>query len=530
MQERAHGATDTVQRVRDALSGRGLTLHQVSTRSALAFGRKSLFYVPHNLYHTLQQRAFKPNIHQVLALSHVSGYRLADWLAIFGFELDSIFRLQLLVPRRGTTLLDSVTYDLQAWIPWFAEQMGLNPLAPVIPLTQLLHRAAPRRAADFLGGKERKFVYARIGECDVHARPTFVPGTIVRADTTRVGELMSRSRTEPGAQVLLIEHDRGWSCSRTVLLDGNRILLQCPQHPAAERELHLARDGRILGIVDAELRPSRTENAAAIAFPQRSRSPEHLSGRLRLRYGLRDARMRSGLSFREASGMSRLIAKTLSDPQYFTAPGTLSDYEAGDNPPRQIQKILAICILYCIPFYSLLRTYGLPLDCAGRDPMADSLVQRGVLEHANQWLRQDTEGVQEPKGFLTDVMQEWEELPLFLRFCIDHLTGIRKASISDLFWVRAGQMTADPVLKNGALVAVNRRSRTPGRSEGHYFGERPLYVVLRRDGRYECGRYSSDGETLILHSGGPKAELKVLKNRVDAEVVGQVTAVVRRFV
>ena len=71
--------------------------------------------------------------------------------------------------------------------------------------------------------------------------------------------------------------------------------------------------------------------------------------------------------------MSRWVASTLSDEHYFAAPSTLSDYETLSVPPRHIQKIITLCVLYCIDFCEFLRASGLPLDREGRDPIPDEL-------------------------------------------------------------------------------------------------------------------------------------------------------------
>lgn len=520
------GGSDTAKKVREVLSSQGLTLHRASERSAEVFGRHSPFYIPHNLYHSITKTSSTPNIHQLLALSHVSTHRLADWLAVFGFDLDSIFALQLLMPRRQTTLLDSTTYDPQAWIPWFAERSTRSALGSVIPLAQMLRPSVPRRAAELLGHSEGRFVYARIGDNDIYARPFFVPGNIVRVDTTRKDDLIPRSARDNQDRFFLVEHDGQLICSRVVLLDEGRILLRCAQQPCAERELNLERNVRIIGVIDTDIRPLQTKHAAPMKPTQPKMRSKHRGNDARLRYVLRDARIRSGLSFREASEMSRFVARTLSDRLYFTAPGTLSDYEASDNPPRRIQKILTICILYGIEFECFLHAAELPLDLVGRQPMPDAILARRMPEHNRR--REQPEAIHETDGLLAGLVRRWGEVPLFLRFGLEQLTGIRTLSLSDVFWVRGGQSSRDPLLANGALVAVNRRAKRPGSSEGQYDCERPLYILLLRDGRYECGRYSLDGDALTLHVRG-QPRMKRLTNGVDAEIFGQVTAVVRRI-
>src|SRR5579859_1833689 len=105
---------DRAEQVRQILTTRGLTLYRVSQQSAEIFGRSSRFFVPHNLYYDVADPSLMPTIHQMLALSHITNYRLYDWLRVFGFDLDQTSRLQLLIPRQRTRLLDSSVYDLHA--------------------------------------------------------------------------------------------------------------------------------------------------------------------------------------------------------------------------------------------------------------------------------------------------------------------------------------------------------------------------------------------------------------------------------
>ena len=79
---------DRANQVRRILSTRGLTLYRVCQQSAEIFGRSSRFYVPHNLYYDFGNPPLIPTIHQIIALSHITNYRLYDWLAVFGFDLD----------------------------------------------------------------------------------------------------------------------------------------------------------------------------------------------------------------------------------------------------------------------------------------------------------------------------------------------------------------------------------------------------------------------------------------------------------
>src|SRR5271154_5536007 len=149
----------TADRVRQILATRGLTLYQVSKRSAEIFGRSSLYFIPQRLYHELAIGMLSPNLHQLSALSRISNYRLSDWLAVFGFPLDNIPKLQSIVPWRRTVLLDSSVYDLEQWIPWFAEQVSESPRSAIAPLGKFVKRGLPVRAKELLALGKKRFLY-----------------------------------------------------------------------------------------------------------------------------------------------------------------------------------------------------------------------------------------------------------------------------------------------------------------------------------------------------------------------------------
>jgi hypothetical protein len=526
---------DRAEQVRKILTTRGLTLYRVSQKSAEIFGRSSRFYVPHSLYHDVAEPTLIPNIYQMLALSHITNYGLYDWLAAFGFELDRISRLQVLIPRQRTTLLDSSVYDAHAWIPWFDNRPSKGPAPRIAPLGQLLGSAGPRRAGELLALNTRRFLYCKVGEGDVYAFPHLAAGSVVRVDERRSGELLSAAKNNAEKRFFLVEHDFGLTCSQLLVLEKNRIMLHSSNRPCEQLELGLGREARILGVVDAEIRPTMKLRPSQI--PRRSARlprPRVLPARnsqANLKNLLSSSRLRVGLSFREASSASRWIANALSDHLYFAAPSTLSDYETLLGPPRHIQKIITLCILYCIDFREFLRASGVPLDQDGCDPIPDELVlrqtpNRSLSHHATK--RQ--EGLPERLAFLDSLLEQWEEVPLFLRSSLNELTGLRNLSTSDVFWVGGDKAPIHPLLINAAFVVVNRRVKRPAPSTVSDVREPRLYLILRRDGSYLCG-------CCVLHEGclvvssypGGRPGTQQFKDGVDAEIIGQVTAILRRL-
>ena len=523
---------DRAEHVRRILTTRGLTLYRVSQQSAEIFGRASRCYVPHNLYYDVADPSLIPTIHQMLALSHITNYRLYDWLAVFGFDLDQISRLQLLISRHRTTLLDTSVYDIHAWIPWLADRPNKGPIPPIAPVGQFLASTAPRRAAELLALNKKRFLYCKVGEGDVHAFPHLAPGSIVRIDEQGSGVFESERKNKVEGRMFLVEHELGFTCSRLVVLEKNRIMLYSPQRPCAQMELRLGREARILGVVDAEIRSLTGDGTLRMPHPlvglPKARHMRGPSLPTSLKDLLKSFRLRAGLSFREASATSRRIAESFSDELYFAAASTLSDYETLSVPPRHIQKIITLCILYSVGLQELLRASGLPLDQAGRDPIPDELVPRQAPRNQSSEVAREEESLQNSSAFLVSLTNQWEEVPFFLRHSLNDLTGLKSFSLSDVFWVGGDIAPLHPLLMNATFVVVNRRVKNPARRRTAC--EPPLCLILKRDGSYLCG-------CCVLHQGnlavgaypGGGLATQQFRNGIDAEVIGQVTTILRRF-
>ena len=496
---------DRAERVRQILATRSLTLYSVSQQSAQIFGHSSRFYVPHNLYCDVADPSFIPTIHQMLALSQITNYRLFDWIAALGCDLEQVPRLRLLIRRQRTTLLDSSIYDTYTWVPWFAGTTNGAPVLPIAPLRRFLPTASPKRAMDLLALNKRRFLYGKVGEADLYALPFLAPGSVVRVDPARTESGLLGPGTNPESPFFFVEYAAGFTCSRLAVLGKDRILLRSPQHPCAERELHLGRDARILGTIDAEIRPIvGTCGARQMPGPIGPRQPQlHRSSNSQttLMELLRTRRIRVGFSFREASVASRLIAETLSDASYFTAPSTLSDYETLSEPPRRSQKIITLCALYGIEFREFLRISGLPLDQEGRYPLPDELVPRTVPSRNHVPRNTSDEGTDHgPSGLLGRLVQQWEEIPLFLRHSLAELAGLKKFSLSDVFWVGGETMPIHLLLINATFVAVNRRVKKPVSSVAEAFCAQPIYLIFKRNGSYLCGHCTLEETNLVVHS------------------------------
>jgi len=292
--------TELVERVKEILARKGLTMYQVSQRTRVLYGRSSPYFIPHNLYYDLGLGTFSPSLHQLFALSSISDYRLNDWLRIFGFNPEDIARLRVLLPSTRTMLLDSSLADPESWVLWFRNKPGNLPPPAIAPLGKLLDFGPPRRLHSVSQARRNNCVYAKIGLEDALAFPDLLPGSIVRANTRLAKPMLPAASGKAPHCLFLIEHANGICCCRLQAAGRNRVMPLSTQLPYAQVELQLQEEVRILGVLDLEIRslakPERPDVPKELAeyWRPRALAPEQaMLSRL-----LRSTRLKLGLSFR----------------------------------------------------------------------------------------------------------------------------------------------------------------------------------------------------------------------------------------
>jgi hypothetical protein len=517
--------TNLVERIKSILAQKGLTLHQVSAQTVRMYGRSSPFFLPHNLFYDLSRGDFTPSLHQVFALSRISDFRFHDWLRVFGFAPENITRLQVSLPSRRTKLIDSSLEDPEAWIPWFHDKtQGALPSA-ITPMGKILARSNAARLRSLSSADVGEFIYAKVGREDAFAFPDLVPGSIVRSITRLPREAVA-SGDNPD-RLFLIEHAAGFCCCRLQAAGKNRIVPLSMQLPYAQPELNLHDEVRILGMIDLEIRSMISREPPVVPkelAKQWKPAILHSGGKLgRL---LRGARLRMGLSFRDASAMSRRIVLELDDPRYSVAAGSLSDYEVLDTSPRHIHKAISLCAMYGLNFSVFLQSAGLKADEAGNDPIPDHLLPRSIPVD----IRTDKQASDSSGKALDELFRESEALPFFLRTSLPLLSGLKSLSLRDFFWIGGIKEPLHRLLEAGLVLIVNRRRKKPLYLRSVPFWQQPLYVLLLRDGRYICSSCSLENNTLVLHPYiSHYREPLQLRNHYDAEVVGEVATLVRRL-
>ncbi len=512
-------------RVKSILATKRRTLHQASQTSATLFGRRSPYYLPHNLYYDLSHGHFSPSLFQLVAFSRISNYRLRDWLRVFGFDIEAIPRLQIQFRSKRTALLESSVDDPDSRLGWFRSvDAGALP-TDIVPLTHLLEWTEPRRLASLSAFHDGALLYAQIGSEDALAFPELLPGSIVRVNPELTGEALKQVTAERSAHLFLIQHDRGLNCCHVRVAGRGRIGTISNQLPYARMEFRVPDEARILGMVDLEIRNLLAPRQPSVAKSLAKRwNPDLLPNNpSQLGPLLRGARLEMGLSLRAAAAKSRELADALGDERYFTASGSLSDYEAINTPPRHFHKVITFCVIYSLSLNQIFQVLDINLDEAGREPIPDLLTGSPSSETASA----DADRI-EPLGLIPELAGQLGGVPFFLRSSVGVLCGLPRLSLKDFFWIGGSANTVHPYLKGAVLAVVNRQKKKPNDCASKPLWQQSLYIVLKRDGTYLCGCCSQENDTVVIHTyRGGIHKREELRSR-DAEVIGKIVSVVHR--
>jgi hypothetical protein len=233
-----------------------------------------------------------------------------------------------------------------------------------------------------------------------------------------------------------------------------------------------------------------------------------------------------GLSFRAASAITREVADLLGDERYFIAPGSLSDYETHNIPPRHFHKIVTFCAAYSLHLHKIFETLRLSPQGFGHEPIPHLLTGRPLPAMVETPAEADEV---ELTGFVGKLAAELEEVPFFLRESLNPFNGLTRPSLKDFFWIGGTQSAVHPYLAGAVLAVVNRQKKKPNDCGSKPLWQQPLYVILKRDGTYVCGCCSRENNSLVVHSyPGGVHRRDQFRNR-DAEVIGKIVTVVRRL-
>jgi transcriptional regulator with XRE-family HTH domain len=514
-----------VERVQSILASKHLTLYRVSRQSVARYGRSSAFFIPHNLYSDLRA-SFTPSIQQIAALSRISGYRLVDWLIVFGLNLENIIRLQVLLPSKRTILLDNSLTDLERSIPWFHSRANAIIVPPIAPLVQLLERTPPRTIASLASPGARDFLYVKVGTEDDFAFPELAPGSILRINPNIEHAAVFPEVKQGEKRMFLIEHSKGLCCSTVHSLAADVIVPVGTSLPYAQIPLRVPTEARILGVVDLEIRLLlKTEPPTVPRDLARRWKPQVLPSNTNLGQRLQRARAQMNLSLREAAGMSRRIAEMSGNPHYRISASSLYDYEQSADSPRDFYKVASLCSLYGLQAQLFLDAMGM----ANEEDPKQSIPAHLLPRNRSSEIWTEASNHETDSGVLQTLLRHFGELPLFLWNSLDTLSSSAKVAFDDFYWIGGENNALHPYLFKGLLAIVNRRRKTAFHFASKPLWQQPIYLVLRRDGEYLAACCGAENGTLVVHPYGPDFHPPlVFRNHLDAEIIGQIVAIARR--
>ena len=352
-----------VESIRNILYREGHTITQLSVSTRRRYGSESPYFIPATFLYQLRT-GVSPHICQVVALSESTGYRMVDWLLIFGFDLRQIARLQIrLHPHR--TILVTPT------------EGGFDPFLSQVSLADEIAASWSR-----LGNREEpgRYIFAKIGRSDAVGCARLLPGNIVRIDRYYAQRLRGLDPVSMSDLLWLVELPDGLTCSRLQWVDDRQIILLPNRPPWGRCPLQLPTEARILGLVETEPHRLQAGKRQARAGPNclssmslGSMKPEAADPvplfmpypreeKMSFSELLRISRRRASLTFREAHNLTRVMAQMQGDREYAIALGMLSDYEAIAKLPRHIAKILTLCAVYCMDVRVLMEAAGVNID------------------------------------------------------------------------------------------------------------------------------------------------------------------------
>lgn len=507
-------------RVRGILANRGLSLADVSRASS---GNR-LAHIPHSFYSSLRTRSFSPSLYQLHSLSTLSGYRLVDWLALFGISLDDVSRFQVFFPSLRTVELDTRIYRRDALVPWLYDLKEADLSTPLAPLSQWVALGSRRRLDSISPRAKKAFRYLKIGCHDALAFPDLLPGSIVRVRDDLSALKRAPIGKTPGRTMFLVQHGKGITCSRLYRSESDKIVLCSRQLPYAPLDLTVGAESVVLGTADVEIRSvAAVRKPVVSAALERYRAPSPLSPaspRLTAGAFIQKARKSCGISFREASERSRIIARELGDRRYYCSPGALSDYETRKFAPRHVHKLISICAIYFAGAAELFEACGATLSGAGAHAMPREFLKS----------RPETRtSAREPARFLREMERRFGRLPYFLRTAGSSMFGLQSLSLRDVFWVGDSQESKYSCLAGIRFLIVNRRQKRLRASLSCPIWAQPMCVLQKRGGGYLWGFCRLENEVLLLCGLAQGAKSVRLRNGVDAEIVGRVVGVIRQL-
>jgi hypothetical protein len=531
--DRERKPSPRVRRLKAFLESLDLTMYHISQVTARTpFGKGTRAHIRDAFYAELDSGQ-TPDIHQVAALAKITGHRFIDWLALFGYHVGDLLKLQLEFLTERTVLLPNVLYDPLVSVPWVRRLDPHADLDHTQPLAMLIDAMGyePIGALDKLNRK--RYLYARIGKRDDMLRSRLAAGSVVRVDPTQTTVAPVGTHHRP---IYLVQHLGGLCCCYVERLDEHHIVLLPDDGASHFMRCRVGAEAVILGTVDTELRPLLAQPADVPAGPREKYQGSH---RMRLFESLPDvqqgpgafarlSRERLGICFREAQAMTRALAKRFEDKHYNVALGSLSDAETQNILPRHIPKILSLCAVYGMDMWQYLRAGSVPVDDLHGAPIPPQYLSDEEAPINAVPLMPSTPTSEATITATEMIMNRLGEIPFFLLRYMGDLIGQEQLSLDDVYVWGQRERALHPMLQGAILLIVNRRQRrVPDARMRLSLSQRPLFLIRTPSGQLLAGMCAVDGDVLLVQPHNASRTPVLSFQARDVEVIGRISAVLR---
>jgi transcriptional regulator with XRE-family HTH domain len=244
---------------------------------------------------------------------------------------------------------------------------------------------------------------------------------------------------------------------------------------------------------------------------------------------LKALRTRLGITTREVAELSQKLADTEGNPEYAISNAWLTQVENSDSVPS-IFKLYALSVIFRIKFNDLLMLFGVDLQKinqhqSGLQLPNTHLAQIEVYDSERTVsfpIRFDRSFDIDNTNLLNRMVETWGEVPISLIQGLD----LRHSLYG---YVGLQDFTLHPLLRPGSFVQIDQRVRKIRPARWRTEHDRPIYFVELRAG-YACAWCDlQDGHLLLLPHPLSPVSVRRFSYGVEAEIVGQVTAVAMRL-
>lgn len=243
---------------------------------------------------------------------------------------------------------------------------------------------------------------------------------------------------------------------------------------------------------------------------------------------LRDLRCARRLSTREVERLSQQLAAAKGNQEYYISHGWLAEVEKALFAPS-VYKLYSLSVIYRCSLDEVLAVFGIQIRDLGREQTSVVPPQTHLIGSRPEGAAKITVPLElrdqvhfERTNLVSRMFERWGEIPVPILEQMD----FRKSLYG---YIGREDYTLHPLIRPGSFVQIDARQTKIGRSDWQSEFDRPIYFVELRD-RYVCSWCELDGSQLLLLPYPKSREpVRQVRYRLDADVVGRVTAVVMRI-